>query len=689
MMTDVDLVGAILVGPVACYVLGTVSALALANTKGAARQFLPSMLIALGALAGVVISVMALLRGDVLVLAGWDAAPFAPLSYRLDPLAAFMLLVISLPAFAVAWYGIGYLDASHASADGQAHPPGPTSRVGTDALLAAFLASMTLVVLADGIFAFLLAWEVMSLISFFLVLGTGRHQGSRRAAFVYLVMTHIGTGFLLIAFFLLFRHGGALDFTTLRASAPTLSIAMRDAIFLLAFVGFGTKAGLIPLHVWLPRAHPAAPSHVSALMSGVMVKTAIYGLVRLVWELTGPGPVWWGALLLIAGGLSAVLGILYALMERDLKRILAYSTVEHVGIITLGLGAAVMLSAANHPAAAALALTASLVHLLNHSIFKGLLFLGAGAVQTGAGTRDLERLGGLVRSMPGTTLAVLVGSVAIAALPPLNGFAGEWLIFQSLLELGVTGDTALTTTTAGVAAGVLALTGALALACFVRVFGIGFLGQPRTETARLAHEVPLSMQSGMAVLAGLCILLGIVPGLVIRLLEPVTERLVGATATPSLGALPALDLDLLQGSYAPLGLVTFLVGLGGLPWLVARLAGGRSRTRVAPPWVCGVLLEPRMQYTATGFAKPIRLIFQAAIRPERSVAIERPSSPFVVGAVRYEEGVQPIYERYLYDRGVNLLLGASHRIRLLQSGSLRAYLTYLFVTLVVVLVLAR
>jgi hydrogenase-4 component B len=688
-MNDVELVGAILVAPVACYVLAAMSAVVLASTKGAVKRFVPSMLMALGALAGVAISVVALLRGDVLMLAGWDAAPFAPLSYRLDPLAAFMLLVISLPAFAVAWYGIGYLDASHANAEGHGPPSVALSRVQTDALLAAFLASMSLVVLADGIFAFLLAWEMMSLISFFLVLGTGRHQGSRRAAFVYLVMTHIGSGFLLVAFFLLFRHSGALDFTTLRTGAPTLSAAMRDAIFLLAFVGFGTKAGLIPLHVWLPRAHPAAPSHVSALMSGVMVKTAVYGLIRLVWELTGPGPVWWGALLLLVGGISAVLGILYALMERDIKRILAYSTVEHVGIITLGLGAAMILAAANHPVAAALALTASFVHLLNHSIFKGLLFLGAGAVQTGAGTRDLERLGGLVRGMPHTTLAVLIGSVAIAALPPLNGFVGEWLLFQALLELGVAGDTALTAVTAGVAAGVLALTGALALACFVRFFGIGFLGQPRTESARLAHEVPHSMQSGLAILAGLCILLGVVPGTVIRLLEPVTTGLVGVTALSSLSVWLALDSNLLQGFYAPLGLVAFLVVLGSLPWLVAQFAGGRSRTRVAPPWVCGVLLEPRMQYTATGFAKPIRLIFQAAIRPQRSVAIERPSSPFVVRAVRYEEGVNPIYERHLYDRGVNLLLAASHRIRLLQSGSLRAYLTYLFVTLVVVLVLAR
>jgi hydrogenase-4 component B len=391
----------------------------------------------------------------------------------------------------------------------------------------------------------------------------------------------------------------------------------------------------------------------------------------------------------MAGALSAVLGILYALMERDLKRVLAYSTVEHVGIITLGLGAAVILSAGQHASAAALALVATLVVLLNHAVFKGLLFLVAGAVQTGSGTRDLERLGGLIKRMPRTAVAALIGCVAIAALPPLNGFVGEWLLFQSLLQLGVADGTALLATIAGLAAGALALTGALSLASFVRLFGIGFLGQARSEAARSAHEVPLSMQAGMGLLAGLCVLLGVIPGVALRLLQPVTAALVGVTASPSLSALPALAPGQVQGAYAPLGLVVFLLVLGGLPWLIARWVGGDVQTRVVPPWVCGFTLEPRMQYTATGFAKPIRLIFQAAVRPERNVTLERPDSPFVVSAVHYEETLLPVYERHLYERSVNLLLHASHRIRLLQSGSLRAYLTYLFVTLIVVLALTR
>jgi hydrogenase-4 component B len=295
----------------------------------------------------------------------------------------------------------------------------------------------------------------MSLVSFFLVIGDGHAATTRRAAFVYVVMTHIGTGLLLIAFLILSRNAGSFEFSAMRDAASALGHWERDAAFLLALIGFGTKAGVIPLHVWLPRAHPAAPSHVSALMSGVMVKTAIYGLIRLVWELAGPAPNCWGGTLFVAGAVSAVLGILYALMERDLKRVLAYSTIEHVGIITLGLGVAVLLSAGGHQDGAALALVATLVHLLNHALFKGLLFLGAGAVQTGTGTRDLERLGGLIHRMPRTAALVLIGSVAIAALPPLNGFAGEWLLFQSLLRFG--SDEA--TVTAAIDAAALGLIG--------------------------------------------------------------------------------------------------------------------------------------------------------------------------------------------------------------------------------------
>jgi hydrogenase-4 component B len=681
-MSELDLPGWAMLAPVALWLLATGASILLISAGRRLQGAASASLLALGSLAGLGIAIDALLDRSTRMLAGWQITPFAEVSFRLDPLAAFFLLVISLPSLAAAVYSVGYLDAGHGG-------HGPEPRAAVDALLGLFLAAMALVVLADSLFAFLIAWEVMSLVSFFLVIGDGRRADARQAGFVYVVMTHVGTGFLLLALLLLSRHASSFDFEAFRAAANSLPGWQRDVAFLLALLGFGTKAGLIPLHVWLPRAHPAAPSHVSALMSGVMVKTAIYGLARVIWEFVGPGPAWWGWLLIALGATSAVLGILYALMERDLKRVLAYSTVEQVGMMTLGLGVATLATAEGHPAVAALAITAALVHLLNHSLFKGLLFLGAGAVQAGAGTRDLERLGGLARRMPWTAGLFLTGALAIGALPPLNGFAGEWLLFQSLLGLGSAVGTASVATIVALAVGAVALTGGLSVACFVRAFGIGFLAQPRSEGATRAREVDRSMLGGMALLAISVVGLGLFPFLVVRLLRPVTTSLLGATASPPLGQRDLLDAGQRAGAYAPWLVVAGLLAVGVLPWLVARLTGGAGRERIAPTWVCGVALEPRMQYSATGFAKPIRLIFQALIRPIRTIELERPVSEHFVASVRYEESVHPVYERLLYGRGVALLVEASHRVRLLQSGSIRAYLAYLFVTLVVVLLVAR
>ncbi|MGH2603322.1 MAG: proton-conducting transporter membrane subunit, partial [Dehalococcoidia bacterium] len=368
-MNGVDLPAEAIFLPILFYAAAVIACVAAARPGRPMSRLAPSWLIISGAVTGTAIAVNALLDGSTETLAGWEITSFARVSFRFDPLAAFILLVISLPAIAAAGYGMGYLDAEPA---GKAAHHGP-HRAGVDGLLAAFLGAMSLLVIADGVFGFLFAWELMSLVSFFLVIGDGHATTTRRAAFVYVVMTHIGAGLLLIAFLILSRNAGSFDFGPMRDAASALGRWERDAAFLLALIGFGTKAGLIPLHVWLPRAHPVAPSHISALMSGVMVKTAIYGLVRFIWELAGPAPGWWGGALFVLGVVSAVLGILYALMERDLKRVLAYSTIEHVGIITLGLGVAVMLSSGGHQDGAALALVATLVHLLNHALFKGLL----------------------------------------------------------------------------------------------------------------------------------------------------------------------------------------------------------------------------------------------------------------------------------------------------------------------------
>lgn len=663
----VDLEPFLPAAPVAVYLLGAL--LALCSGRAAYVAALA------GSLLGIGIAV-ATLRGDAVQhLHLLTVAPFADLTLLLDPLAAYFLLVITVLGSAVSLYALGYLDAEH---------DGP----GIAAVYNGFLAAMVLVVLADTVFAFLFAWEAMSLLSYLLVVHEHQHAAVRRAGYIYLVMTHVGTAFLVTAFLALFVVTGSLDFGSFRAAAPALPSLTRDVVFLLALVGFSTKAGVVPLHIWLPQAHPAAPSHVSALMSGVMIKTAIYGLLRLGWTFAGPGPAWWGALVLTLGAVSAVLGVLYALMEHDVKRLLAYHSVENIGIILMGIGTALLFSARGATVLAALALAAGLYHVINHAVFKGLLFLGAGAVQKATRTRDLERLGGLIHRMPWTAGTFLVGAAAISALPPLNGFVSEWLTFQSLLQLAATASGPLGATGAAAAAGLLALTGGLAALCFVKAFGVAFLGVPRSAAASGAREVNRPMLGGMALLATLCFVLGLAPTVVLRLLSPVTQALLGGSAMPSIGLLIVPPER--GGSLAPLGLLALVTALGVMGMVLARLLGsGPGRTRIAPPWVCGGLLTPMMQYSAAAFSQPISLIFRGLIRPDRQVTRLYSLAPYFVTAMRHALHVQPVYERYLYGPVVSRLLWTSQQIRRFQSGGLRLYLAYMLATLVAVLFLTR
>ncbi|MCL5264833.1 MAG: hydrogenase 4 subunit B [Chloroflexi bacterium] len=659
--------------PVAVYALGAL--LALVDRHAPGRS--PHAAALAGSLIGLFVAVRALLAGTTQQVATFSIVPFASISFRLDPLSAFFLLVISLVAAAASLYAIGYLRAETGSV------------AGLSAAYNGFLAAMALVILADSVFAFLFAWEAMSLVSFFLVIHNHRQDEVRRAGFIYLVMTHASSAFLLGGFLVLFANAGSLDFAAIRSAAANLPPLSRDLAFLGALIAFGTKAGVIPLHVWLPRAHPAAPSHVSALMSGVMIKTAVYGLVRIGFDLAGPGPAWWGGLILALGVISAVLGVLYALMEHDLKRLLAYHSVENIGIILMGLGAALLLASFGQPAGAALALVACLFHVLNHAVFKALLFLGVGAVQHSTHTRDLEALGGLIRRMPWTAAAFLVGSAAISALPPLNGFVSEWITFQSLLLLGTSGSGPTVAIGAAGAAGLLALTGGLAAFCFVKAFGIAFLGLPRSAAADEAHEVGKPMLLGMGLLALLCFGLGLLPTFIVRLLAPVTNALTGAVAQPSLSLVP-LTAPSRGGNLAPLSVLGLLIALGVLALLLGRLIGGPGRSRVSPPWVCGIELEPSMQYSATALAKPVRIIFRGLIRPYREIERQHKSGvAYFVSGVSYEAGVHPIYERYFYNPAVRMLLMLANQVRLLQTGSLRMYLSYMFATLVIVLLLTR
>jgi hydrogenase-4 component B len=370
------------------------------------------------------------------------------------------------------------------------------------------LLALGLQVIADNVITFLILWELVSLLAYLLVLTEHREPATIRAANWYMGISHISFAALLAAFLLLAGGDVTAAFDALRANAAALP--QRDLIFLLALLGFGAKAGLIPLHVWLPMAHPVAPSHVSALMSGVVIKMGVYGFCRIVLEILGAGPAWWGGLVLALGVASALFGVLYALMEHDLKRLLAYHSVENIGIIFIGIGAGLMFQSYGLLTLAVLGFIAALYHTLNHACFKGLLFLGAGSVLHATGTRNMEEMGGLIKRMPHTALAFLVGSASISALPPLNGFASEWLVFQTLLG-GSRIPAPPVALMIPIAVALLALTGGLAMACFVKAFGITFLALPRSNAAEQAHECPASMQTGMGILAFACIALGLTP----------------------------------------------------------------------------------------------------------------------------------------------------------------------------------
>src|SRR5438445_3767764 len=420
--------------------------------------------------------------------------PWIGAHFRIDALAAFFLAVVSLGGASASLFAIGY--GEHEQTPGRVLP-----------FYAAFLAGMNLVVLADDAFTFLVSWEFMSLSSWALVMAHHHDPENRHAGYVYIVMASFGSLSLLLAFGLLAGGSGSYSFSEMR-SAPT---ALSGLVLILAILGAGSKAGLVPLHVWLPLAHPAAPSHVSALMSGVMTKVAVYGFVRVVFDLLGPPPWSWSMPVLAPGGVTAALGVLYALMQHDLKRLLAYHTVENIGIIYIGLGLALAFEANGIGWAAALALTAALFHVLNHSLFKSLLFFGAGAVLTATHTRDMEDLGGLIHRMPKTSFAFLVGCVAISALPPLNGFVSEWLTFQAILVSPRLAEWGLKVTIPAVGAS-LALSAALAAACFVKAFGVSFLGRARTAAAQAAEETDRFSIAAMFVLAAICLLAGIFPG---------------------------------------------------------------------------------------------------------------------------------------------------------------------------------
>jgi formate hydrogenlyase subunit 3/multisubunit Na+/H+ antiporter MnhD subunit len=542
---------------------------------------------------------------------------------------------------------------------------------------------MNLVVLADDAFSFLVAWEFMSLTSWALVVAHHKETENIRAGYIYLLLASFGTMALLLAFGLLAGAEGGYGFAAIRAATPGALATVL--VLILALLGAGSKSGLVPLHVWLPLAHPAAPSHVSALMSGVMTKVAIYGFVRIVFDLLGEPAWWWGMAPICLGAASAVLGLLYALWQTDLKRMLAYSTVENVGVIYIGLGLALAFQANGMAWAAALALTAALFHVLNHSLFKSLLFFGAGAVLSATGERDMERLGGLIHRLPVTAFVMLVGCAAISALPPLNGFVSEWLMFQAILQSPALPQWGLKIMIPAAGA-LLALAAALAVACFVRAYGVTFLSRPRSSAAREAREVDGASLAAMAILAGLCLAVGILPGLVIDGLAPLTQLLVGGRM-PAQAELPWLSIiPIAEGRSSYNGLLVFvfvLVSASVAVFAIHRLAS--RAVRRAPAWDCGFPeSSPMTQYTGASFAQPIRRVFGTLLFQARE-QVDMPL-PGDLRPAGLTVTLRDLAWEWIYLPVAKAINFAADRLNRLQFLTIRRYLSLVFLALISLLV---
>jgi formate hydrogenlyase subunit 3/multisubunit Na+/H+ antiporter MnhD subunit len=552
-----------------------------------------------------------------------------------------------------------------------------------------------MVILADDALFFLIAWEVMAAASYFLVLFEDERIDNRRAAFLYMVVAHVGAIAILLSFGVMAGlvtgfegfHGYTFD-AMRQAHYPS---HWATAAFLLAFFGFAAKAGVIPLHVWLPEAHPVAPSNVSALMSGVMLKTAIYGIVRVAFDLIHFFPWWWGALVLMLGLISAVLGVLFALMQNDLKRLLAYSSVENIGIILIGIGLAMIFTSFQLPLLAALALTAGLYHALNHAMFKGLLFMGAGAVLHAAHERNMEKMGGLIHMLPWTSALFLVGCVSISGLPPFNGFVSEWLTFQAFL-LSPSLPSPLMKLLIPMGAALLALTAALSAACFVKAFGVTFLGHWRGQHDPEVHEANWPMRLGMIMAAVSCLCLGILPTVVIDWMDRVPEQLVGAKISTSAGAFGWMWLTPVareRASYS--GSMVFFVILAVIIIAYLMLHARSGSIRRVPLWDCGFeKVTRRMQYTSTSFAMPIRRIFGFFFNIREQVKLNPQATHRAFpGKMHYYLRVRDRFWGWIYKPLIDSSFWISRRVGRLQQGRIQAYLIYSFVTIIVLLMFMR
>ncbi|MCF6153381.1 MAG: hydrogenase 4 subunit B [Candidatus Kuenenia stuttgartiensis] len=604
-------------------------------------------------------------------------------NFLIDSLSATFILAISVISFIASIYSLGYTKLYVNKQD--------MRFLGFNFNF--FLLSMILVVTANNALVFMIVWELMTLVSFFLVIFEYKNPFNRKAGFVYLFMSYICAVFISVAFFIMFSYvkTWTFDFDNFRHAGNIMPPICKNIVFFLVLIGFGIKAGIFPLHLWLPLAHPAAPSNVSMIMSGVMIKTAIYGFIRFYFEFLAPCPPWWGVIILIVGAASAILGILYALMEKDIKTLLAYSSVENIGIILIGIGLSMVFKSYNLIALSSLAMVSGLYHMLNHAAFKSLLFGCAGNIYYSTHTKNIEELGGLIKRLQITAPLFLVAVLSISAIPPLNGFMSEWLIFQSLLN-GFNIPSVIVKVLTAICGAIVALTGALVATCFVKAFGISFLALPRSEHAQRAKEVPVIMYVSMGFLAALCIFMGLFPAKIMMTINYVNTELLGVNIAKAITSYDWLQTKTLQTNFSEISLQSATIF--GLMFLaitigVMTFINPGFTKKLYETWTCGISPEPRFGYTATAFSKPFRIIFSNLYRPRLEIETTYSVPKYFVNSIVYIAEITPIFEKYFYAPLSRHILNISNKVRWIHTGSVHIYLAYIFITLLISMLVIR
>jgi len=617
-----------------------------------------------------------LLQKRELMVEGWNITPYMKILLRMDHISAFFVLIISIIGFLTTIYGFGYTKKFI----------GKHRLDWMGALANSFLAMMILVVTADHFVTFLLAWESMSILSYFLVVTENESQTVQRSGYIYLVMTHIGTLFIILAFLLLSKWTGVSQISQLFAHKPVISTYQANLLFIFFLIGFGTKAGVFPLHVWLPRAHPIAPSHISALMSGVMIKTALYGILRFIIPLFSFGEVWWAWVIILFGVLSALFGVLFGVIDKDMKRYLAYSSSENMGLLWIMLGVSLWLYHSQEWGFATFAFITFLLHLLNHTVFKSLLFLGAGSIDYAVHTKNMNQLGGLIRRMPYTSIAVLVGGMAMAAVPPFNGFVSEWMMMKTFFYM-MTNQLNSMVIVGLVLVGVLGFVGALSAAGMVNLFGSSFLGKPRTRQAEVAKEVPWSMKIPMVILAGMILFMGMGSKVIVDWLYSISSSLIGVTH-PVIEKVGAGKSPLgQQSSISPLILGFVFLMVLSVVWVVVRLRFGKSKVQVSPTWGCGIELDSSMEYTATSFTYAILKIFKGITQP---VQVYRTNGTRLhPRQIHYRVRVKSFLDMFMYRPVLHGLIWIASQFKKVQNGNIQTYLLLMFATLILFLMFVR